>query len=274
MNYIDLIRNFWRCHEEHSFSVTEIALYFHLIEVCNLCSWKNPFKRNNSLIMAHLGIKDRRTLDNARNKLVQARLIKCDKKATNPNVTYGLTCALNAQADVQVSVQADVQADVQVDAQADDTKDKLNKTKLKRRVDKSTCPTSQSDVVKVDYSQLVIWVNEKIKGVYGQIREPISDKRKKSISCRIRDHGKETFCEAITKAVESDFLRNSTFCNFDWIIKPTNFEKIISGNYDNKDKRDNQCGSTINEELFRGVAEGIARGYQGLAEQEKRDKRI
>lgn len=45
LNYIGLIRAFWRLHEEHSFTTTEIALYFHLLEVCNICQWKNPFKR-------------------------------------------------------------------------------------------------------------------------------------------------------------------------------------------------------------------------------------
>lgn len=40
MNYIDLIRSFWRSHEEHSFGVTEIALYFHLVEICNICNWE------------------------------------------------------------------------------------------------------------------------------------------------------------------------------------------------------------------------------------------
>ena len=55
---------------------------------------------------------------------------------------------------------------------------------------------------------------------------------------RIRQKGKDAFFEAITKAVNSDFLKGQNQKNwsasFDWIIKPTNFEKILSGNYDNK----------------------------------------
>lgn len=180
MNYIDLIRNFWRSHEVHSFSVTEIALYFHLIEVCNLCSWKNPFRRNNSLIMAHLGIKDRRTLDNARNKLAQTNLIKCDKKATNPNVTYTITSTFNAEADVQVDAQVNVQADVQVSAQADDTKDKLNKTKLI----KNTPSIPQRGKKRDLFDCLVSFVNSKILPDYKEylemrkeIRKPFNSKK-------------------------------------------------------------------------------------------------
>ncbi|WP_370861407.1 hypothetical protein [Parabacteroides faecis] len=59
--------------------------------------------------MADLGIKDRRTLENARNRLKQAGLIDYQKKNTNPNVTYSITSALNAQVDVEVGVQVSVQ---------------------------------------------------------------------------------------------------------------------------------------------------------------------
>lgn len=48
MNYLKQIRGFWRSHEEYSFTPTDISLYFYLLEVCNSCQWKNPFKRNNA----------------------------------------------------------------------------------------------------------------------------------------------------------------------------------------------------------------------------------
>lgn len=126
MNYIELINRFWVVHEENCFTTCEIAIYFYLLKVNNASNWIQFFKRNNAKIMADLGIKDRRTLENARNRLKQAGLIDYQKKSTNPNVTYSLTTALNAQADVQASAQVDVQAS----AQANDTKykQKPNKT--------------------------------------------------------------------------------------------------------------------------------------------------
>lgn len=109
MNYIELINRFWVVHEENCFSPCEIAIYFYLLKVNNICNWIQFFKRNNAKIMADLGIKDRRTLENARNRLKQAGLIDYQKKNTNPNVTYSITSALNAQADVEGSVQVSVQ---------------------------------------------------------------------------------------------------------------------------------------------------------------------
>lgn len=139
MNYIELINRFWVVHEENCFTTCEIAIYFYLLKVNNACNWIQFFKRNNAKIMADLGIKDRRTLENARNRLKQAGLIDYQKKSTNPNVIYSLTSTLNAQVDVQVSVQADVQVDVQVDAQANDTKDKH---KLKHKPNSNIPPIS------------------------------------------------------------------------------------------------------------------------------------
>lgn len=132
MNYIELINRFWSVHEEYCFTTCEIAVYFYLLKVNNICNWKQSFKRNNAKIQADLGIKDRRTLENARNRLKQSGLIDYQKKATNPNVTYSLTSTLNAQVNVQDSVEVDVQENAQVPVQADDTKDKLNKTKQEK----------------------------------------------------------------------------------------------------------------------------------------------
>lgn len=87
LNYLKLIRGFWRIHERCDLSTTESTLYFYLLETCNVCSWKNPFKRNNSKILGDLHISIN-TLKAARNRLKQAGLIDFETKNTNPNVTY------------------------------------------------------------------------------------------------------------------------------------------------------------------------------------------
>ncbi|MDR0661751.1 MAG: hypothetical protein LBG19_13415 [Prevotellaceae bacterium] len=89
MNYIERVRGFWRSREEHSFSTTEVALYFYLLEVCNSCLWKNLFKRNNAKIEADLGISFK-TISTARNKLQQRGLIAFKTRNGCPNVEYTL----------------------------------------------------------------------------------------------------------------------------------------------------------------------------------------
>ncbi len=127
------------------------------------------------------------------------------------------------------------------------------------------CGTSPHEE-QIDYDKLADYFNSETKGVFGTIRKPLSNVRKGMIRARIKERGKEVFIEMIHKAYESDFLKgqnkNGWKASFDWLIKPTNFEKVISGNYDNRSKKD--CGTDTaddDEDLMRHVAAGIARGY-------------
>ncbi len=90
----------------------------------------------------------------------------------------------------------------------------------------------------VSYDSLITYFNEKTNGIFGIIRLPISEKRKGMIRARIREYGEQSFREVIDKASASSFLKGqnarSWKMSFDWMIKPTNYDKILSGNYDNR----------------------------------------
>ena len=68
--------------------------------------------------------------------------------------------------------------------------------------------------------------------------QQITDKRKKTIRVILKNHPFEDFYDVFERVEASDFLsgRNSKWsnCNFDWIVKPENFIKILEGTYDNK----------------------------------------
>ena len=87
---------------------------------------------------------------------------------------------------------------------------------------------------KINYAALVAYWNKKTKGVCGKL-ENIENNRRRLVKARIMKHGKRKFQEAIDKVAESSFLLNSAWFNFDWFIRPNNFDKIITGNYDDKD---------------------------------------
>ena len=85
----------------------------------------------------------------------------------------------------------------------------------------------------INYSLLIDYWNTKTGGKCGRL-ESIENNRRRLVRARIISHGKRKFQEAIDKAASSDFLMGSTWFNFDWFIRPNNFDKIITGNYDNK----------------------------------------
>ena len=73
----------------------------------------------------------------------------------------------------------------------------------------------------------------------------LSDKRKQAIRARLNIYSVEQFKELFTKAETSDFLKGKNNrnwqANFDWLIKDSNFAKVLDGNYDNRN------GSTTKE---------------------------
>lgn len=152
---------------------------------------------------------------------------------------------------------------------AKSTQSKVKKRKENITVDSNespVCATCQPHDERINYSELVKFFNEKTQGVFGVIRMPLSDKRKGMINARIKTYGKETFAQMIQKALNSDFLKgqnkNGWRASFDWLIKPTNFEKVISGNYDNKsgnDRTNDRSSGRDFGKFFQGIAEGIAR---------------
>ena len=66
----------------------------------------------------------------------------------------------------------------------------------------------------------------------------LSDKRKQAIKARLNKYTVEQFKEMFTKAEASTFLKGGNNrnwqANFDWLIKDSNFVKVLDGNYDDK----------------------------------------
>lgn len=124
MTYIDYIKNFWLQHNAYSLTVTETALYFYLLETNNLCRWANTFNRNNSKVLADLGIASLKTLSAARNRLKQVGLIDFKTKNGSPNVSYTLVKFTEVREQVVTEVREQVREQVVTE---------LNKTKKKTK---------------------------------------------------------------------------------------------------------------------------------------------
>lgn len=140
MNYVKQIKMFWRLHEENSFTPTDVTLYFYLLEVCNNCRWKNPFKRNNAKIGADLGMSYN-TVKAARNRLQQSGLLQFKSQNGSPNVVYTLSNFDEVTSEVSSEVGDEVTYEVRTRSAT--TKDKLNKTKQNKKKE-GTAPPENS----------------------------------------------------------------------------------------------------------------------------------
>ena len=92
---------------------------------------------------------------------------------------------------------------------------------------------------KKDCEEIVNNFNDRC--TYLPIVQKITDKRISSVSARIKEFGKEKVKEVIDMVSESTFLngqnKQSWTADFDWIMSPANFIKILEGNYKNKGLR-------------------------------------
>ena len=68
-------------------------------------------------------------------------------------------------------------------------------------------------------------------------------KRSDLLRARIREYGEETILEAIDNIRVSDFLKGKNdrgwMVTFDWFLLPSNFQKVLEGNYDNRKRKGN-----------------------------------
>ena len=129
----------------------------------------------------------------------------------------------------------------------------LKKENIKERneVDSQNSSTFVATATqKVDYSKLFEFFNQTISesgSVIKEIRQ-LTERRKLAIQARARENGKESLMEVIKQAANSDFLngRNDRgwIADFDWLMKPNNFVKVLEGNYNNN-SNDRRRGTEV-----------------------------
>ena len=72
-------------------------------------------------------------------------------------------------------------------------------------------------------------------------------KRREFVRARIREHGIDKVYEMITKASVSDFLNGKNnkgwIADFTWLFRPSNFQKVLEGNFDNRYGQSNNQSS-------------------------------
>ena len=74
----------------------------------------------------------------------------------------------------------------------------------------------------------------------------VTDSRKKTINARLNEHSIEDIEAVFRKAEASDFLtgkKTNWSADFDWLMKPNNFVKVLEGNYDNKEQKNDITGN-------------------------------
>ena len=149
-----------------------------------------------------------------------------------------------------VDTQVDKQVNSIVDTQVDRNKEykEYKEYKEERLTDKTSLSVCQFDkqtdlpnVTKnenIDWDEIVLFFNEKVKNKSIPPIKLMTDRRKQAVRARIREYGFEAIKTAIINAAQSEFMngrnRKNWTATFDWIFLPNNFPKVLEDNYKNK----------------------------------------
>lgn len=107
----------------------------------------------------------------------------------------------------------------------------------------------------------------KISELPDLVRITDGTQRAKLLNARLKEYGESEVLQMIEEVAASSFLKglkssNGWSATFDWCIKPSNFIKILEGNYRDKKSGGGKNGSTGNGEKFKsGNGEKKDKGY-------------
>lgn len=95
-------------------------------------------------------------------------------------------------------------------------------------------PSGRSDIEDVIHA----WNELSEYGIAPIKKISCGSKRYKCLRARLREYGKEDVISAINNIAESGFLQGNNYrawvITFDWFVCPTNFPKVLEGNYRNR----------------------------------------
>jgi len=279
-SYYDLLNEFYDLLQCKQVSSSAQLLYYTLLQINNKCGWTTRFQRTNVNICSISGISEK-TFLKARNELKQLGLIDFEAAKTRGSVTkyciLGVTeigCKIDGINSTQYSTQLYTQSYTQSYTQTSTPNSRHNKTKdIDKDKDKEREKESKEkeySITAVEDTSKVVSSNNLLHFVpYADIVElynnicvslnpvvKLTDKRKQSIGARYREYGCdiETFKTLFQKVQSSPFLKGDNQkgwqADFDWLMKPNNFVKVMEDKYkpkpqekDQKDKEEEDIKS-------------------------------
>ena len=107
-------------------------------------------------------------------------------------------------------------------------------------------PSGNNESDKINYNGLMDTFNKMFEGRLTKVTA-MTEKRKKAVKVRAAEYGKEAIMAVFNNVSQSAFLlghnNQNWHCDFDWIFRPTNFIKILEGNYNGERLSKNQQDS-------------------------------
>lgn len=236
MSYIELINAFERWLENNCLPPQSQLLFYKFLVIFNRSAWAEWVSVDNLRLRALTRIQNESTLIRHRDNLVRERLIEYQKgKKGSPNKYKINTSILKVKTQVETTVKTEVFPQVKTTVEMTD----INRQRERERIKKDI----SNEISKKERPPY-----EEITDLYNQICPELpscvklSESRKKAIRERLASgYTVKDFKTLFQKTKDSSFLTGGNnrnwIANFDWLIKDSNMAKVLEGNYDNRESR-------------------------------------
>lgn len=150
-----------------------------------------------------------------------------------------IACKVNGE------VNSEVNSGVNVNTLEKELEEELEKELEEESNNKPPNGDCTAKAVPIDYTLILDSWNELNLSHLTKISA--SSTRQRMVKARVREHGIDSFITAIRNISKSSFLKGKNdrgwVITFDWFIKPSNFIKVLEGNYNDRDKEDGDYGT-------------------------------
>lgn len=168
------------------------------------------------------------------------KALQCNADVTGCNVAV---TSCNTEKEIEKETDTEIETDTEKSKEKKKNTEDRGEAKTEGTIsDEIVCQTQS---VSLDVKEVAeAWNNLQSLGIKRVSKMITTCTRYKSLSARIREHGKDKVLEAIENIKASNFLQGMNdkgwVITFDWFVKPNNFVKVLDGNYSNRVTREQE----------------------------------
>ncbi len=209
---------------------------FTVITICNYCSYQDYTPLNQQTTNKQSTNNQQTTnkqLTNNQQQLNNITSKQWNNGTTSINRDLGAIAPLSVAPTAQGDTPPHAAEISHENADIDAAEPTLTLTPPTAEKEKNCAKKEKADGI--DFNALKDFFNAQMQGRGIPPISSMTPKREQAVAARAREHGKNAIAKAIANAANSKFLNaetDSNFCaSFDWIFRPTNFVKVLEGNY-------------------------------------------
>ncbi|WP_051532780.1 phage replisome organizer N-terminal domain-containing protein [Lachnobacterium bovis] len=177
--------------------------------------------------------QDEKTRESTRLR-VQAYRERKKQGLLEENRYSNVTCNGEIEKDIEKDIDTDKDTDKEIERDTESNHNRLL-AESRNQTESDNPLINTPKQIRTNYQEIVDLFHQTCKSY--PVLKSLTESRKKAIKARLNKYSIDDIQTVFNKAEASDFMKGSNnrnwMANFDWMLKESNFVKILEGKYDN-----------------------------------------